>query len=129
PDQRPVADLGEHLGVGDPGLAARVRKGGRRACERGGGRGRPQAPSPPGAGKLLRWHRREYHARASEALRCGILAAGMSQENLELVMSLQRSGEEDFSQLIRDDERWRMIAVAAAPIVHGDVISERPGVP
>jgi hypothetical protein len=53
----------------------------------------------------------------------------MSQENLELVMSLQRSGEEDFSQLIRDDERWRMIAVAAAPIVHGDVISERPGVP
>lgn len=53
----------------------------------------------------------------------------MSQENLELVMSLQRSGEEDFSQLIRDDEKWRTLAVAAEPIVHEDVISERPGVP
>jgi ketosteroid isomerase-like protein len=55
--------------------------------------------------------------------------SAMSQENLELVMSLQRSGEEDFSQLIRDGEKWRLIALAAAPLVHEDVVSARPGVP
>jgi ketosteroid isomerase-like protein len=53
----------------------------------------------------------------------------MSQENVHLVMSLQRSGEEDFAQLIRDDERWRALAVSAAPLVHEDAVSIRPGVP
>lgn len=53
----------------------------------------------------------------------------MSQQNLELVMSLQRSGEEDFSQLIRDEAKWQRLAVAAAPLVHEDAISARPGVP
>jgi ketosteroid isomerase-like protein len=53
----------------------------------------------------------------------------MSQENVQLVMSLQRSGEEDFAQLIRDDVRWRQLAEAAAPLVHEDAVSIRPGVP
>jgi ketosteroid isomerase-like protein len=53
----------------------------------------------------------------------------MSQENVELVMSLQRSGDEDFAQLIRDDERWRRLAAAAAPLVHADAVSVRPGIP
>ena len=50
-------------------------------------------------------------------------------ENVELVMALQRSGEEDFVQLIRDDDRWRQVAAAAAPVVHEDAISVRPGIP
>ena len=53
----------------------------------------------------------------------------MSRENVELVMSLQRSGEEDFAQLIRDDDEWSRLAAAAAPVVHPDAISIRPGVP
>ncbi len=53
----------------------------------------------------------------------------MSQENVELVIALQRSAEEDFVQLIADDERWRQVAAAAAPVVHDDVISVRPGIP
>jgi len=53
----------------------------------------------------------------------------MSQENVELVMALQRSAEEDFVQLIADDERWRQVAAAAAPVVHDDVVSVRPGIP
>src|SRR2546423_14729853 len=44
-------------------------------------------------------------------------------------MALQRSGEEDFVQLIRDDERWREVAAGAAPVVHEDAISVRPGIP
>jgi hypothetical protein len=53
----------------------------------------------------------------------------MSRENVELVMSLQRSGDEDFSQLIRDDAQWRRLAAAAAPVVHEDAVSVRPGIP
>jgi ketosteroid isomerase-like protein len=53
----------------------------------------------------------------------------MSEENVELVMSLQRAGDEDFAQLIRDDERWRLLAAAAAPLVHEDAVSVRPGIP
>ena len=44
-------------------------------------------------------------------------------------MALQRSAEEDFVQLIADDERWRQVAAAAAPVVHDDVINVRPGIP
>ena len=44
-------------------------------------------------------------------------------------MALQRSAEEDFVQLIADDERWRQVAAAAAPVVHEDVISVRRGIP
>ena len=53
----------------------------------------------------------------------------MSQENMELVMSLQRSGKEDFTQLIRDDDKWQALADAAAPLVHEDAVSVRPDVP
>jgi ketosteroid isomerase-like protein len=53
----------------------------------------------------------------------------MSQENVEIVLSLQRSGEEDFAELIRDDERWRQLAAAAAPLVHDDAVSIRPDIP
>src|SRR6185437_14983698 len=53
----------------------------------------------------------------------------MSQENVELVLALQRSAEEDFVQLIADDERWRQVAASAAPVVHDDVVSVRPGIP
>ena len=45
-------------------------------------------------------------------------------------MALQRSAEENFVQLIAGDERWRQVAAAAAaPVVHDDVISVRPGIP
>ena len=44
-------------------------------------------------------------------------------------MALQRSAEEDFVQLIADDERWRQVPAAAAPVVHEDVISVRRGIP
>ena len=53
----------------------------------------------------------------------------MSRENVEIVMSLQRSGDEDFAQLMRDDERWQRLAAAAAPLVHEDAVSIRPGIP
>jgi ketosteroid isomerase-like protein len=53
----------------------------------------------------------------------------MSQENVEIVMSLQRSGQEDFALLIRDNERWRQLAADAAPLVHEDAVSIRPGIP
>src|SRR6476620_9155173 len=53
----------------------------------------------------------------------------MSQQNVDSVMALQRSGEEDFARLIREDERWQQVAERAAPVVHVDAISVRPGVP
>jgi hypothetical protein len=53
----------------------------------------------------------------------------MSRENVELVMGLQRAAEEDFVQLIRDDQRWRQVANAAAPVVHEHAVSARPGIP
>jgi hypothetical protein len=53
----------------------------------------------------------------------------VSQANVDLVMALQRAADEDFAQLIRDDERWRQVAAAAAPVVHDDAVSVRPGVP
>jgi ketosteroid isomerase-like protein len=53
----------------------------------------------------------------------------VSQENVDLVMSLQRTGDEDFARLIRDDARWRKLATSAAPLVHADAVSIRPGVP
>ena len=53
----------------------------------------------------------------------------MSQENVDLVLGLQRSGEEDFARLIREDERWREVAERAAPVVREDAVSVRPGVP
>ena len=53
----------------------------------------------------------------------------MSQENVDLVIGLQRSGEEDFARLIREDERWRCVADGASPVVHEDAVSIRPGVP
>jgi ketosteroid isomerase-like protein len=53
----------------------------------------------------------------------------MSQENVDIVMSLQRAVDEDFTQLIQDDEQWRQLATAAAPLVHDDAVSIRPGIP
>jgi ketosteroid isomerase-like protein len=53
----------------------------------------------------------------------------MSEENVELVMALQRGREEDFVQLIRDDEKWAQLAEAVAPFVHADAETVRPGLP
>ena len=53
----------------------------------------------------------------------------MSQENVAIVRSLQDLSEEDFAKQIRDDGAWRELAAAAAPRVHADLVSTRPGVP
>jgi ketosteroid isomerase-like protein len=53
----------------------------------------------------------------------------VSQENVELVMSLQRAPDDDFVQLIRDDEMWAQLAEAAAPFVHAGAETARPGLP
>jgi hypothetical protein len=51
----------------------------------------------------------------------------MPQENVELVMGLQRAPDDDFVQLIRDDEMWAQLAEAVAPFVHAGVETARPG--
>jgi hypothetical protein len=53
----------------------------------------------------------------------------VSKEHVDLVMALQRAADEDFVRLIQDDARWREVASAAAPVVHDDVVSVRPGIP
>jgi ketosteroid isomerase-like protein len=53
----------------------------------------------------------------------------MSQENVALVLALQRAPDEDFVRLLRDDELWDELARAAAPFVHAYCESARPGVP
>ena len=53
----------------------------------------------------------------------------MSQESVELVMGLQRAPDEDFVQLIRDDEMWAQWAEAVAPFVHAAAETARPGLP
>jgi len=53
----------------------------------------------------------------------------MSQENVELVMVLQRAPDEDLVQLMRDDEKWAQLAEAVAPFVHADAETVRPGLP
>ena len=53
----------------------------------------------------------------------------MSQENVEIVLGLQRSGDEDFASLIREDERWQRVVADAAPVVHEDAVSIRPDAP
>jgi ketosteroid isomerase-like protein len=53
----------------------------------------------------------------------------MSQENVELVMSLQRAPDDDFVQLIRDDEKWVQLVEAVAPYVHAGAETSRPGLP
>lgn len=53
----------------------------------------------------------------------------MSQENVELVMALQRAPDDDFVQLIRDDEMWARLAEAVAPFVHAEAQTLRPGLP
>ena len=53
----------------------------------------------------------------------------MSQENVELVMALQRAPDDDFVQLIRDDEPWAQLAEAVAPFVHSGAETTRPGLP
>ena len=53
----------------------------------------------------------------------------MSQENVELVMALQRAPNDDFVQLIRDDEKWAQLAEAVAPFVHAAAETVRPGLP
>jgi ketosteroid isomerase-like protein len=53
----------------------------------------------------------------------------MSQENVELVMGLQRAPGDDFVQLLRDDEMWAQLAEAVAPFVHADAKTARPGLP
>jgi ketosteroid isomerase-like protein len=53
----------------------------------------------------------------------------MSQENVELVMALQRAPDDNFVQLIRDDEQWVQLAEAVAPFVHAGAETARPGLP
>jgi ketosteroid isomerase-like protein len=53
----------------------------------------------------------------------------VSQENVELVMSLQRAPDDDFVQLIRDDETWGQLVEAVAPFVHAEAETVRPGLP
>jgi ketosteroid isomerase-like protein len=53
----------------------------------------------------------------------------MSQENVDLVMALQRAPDDDFVRLIRDDELWAQLAQAVAPFVHADAETARPGLP
>ena len=53
----------------------------------------------------------------------------MSQDNVELVMALQRAPDDDFVQLIRDDELWAQLAEAVAPFVHAGAETARPGLP
>jgi ketosteroid isomerase-like protein len=53
----------------------------------------------------------------------------MSQESVELVMGLQRAPDDDFAQLIRDDETWAQLAEAVAPFVHAEAETVRPGLP
>jgi ketosteroid isomerase-like protein len=53
----------------------------------------------------------------------------MSEENVELVMGLQRAPDDDFVQLIRDDEMWARLAEAVAPFVHAGAETARPGLP
>jgi ketosteroid isomerase-like protein len=53
----------------------------------------------------------------------------MSQESVELVMGLQRAPDDDFAQLIGDDELWAQLAEAVAPFVHAEAETVRPGLP
>jgi ketosteroid isomerase-like protein len=53
----------------------------------------------------------------------------MSQENVELVMALQRAPGDDFVQLIRNDEMWGRLVEAVAPFVHARAETVRPGLP
>jgi ketosteroid isomerase-like protein len=53
----------------------------------------------------------------------------MSQENVDLVMALQRAPDDDLVQLIRDDELWGQLAEAVAPFVHAGAETVRPGLP
>jgi ketosteroid isomerase-like protein len=53
----------------------------------------------------------------------------MSHQNVELVMGLQRAPDDDFVQLIRDDELWAQLAEAVAPFVHAGAKTARPGLP
>jgi hypothetical protein len=53
----------------------------------------------------------------------------MSQANVDLVMGLQRAPDDDFVQLLRDDEMWAQLAEAVAPFVHEEAETARPGLP
>lgn len=53
----------------------------------------------------------------------------MSQENVDLVMSLQLAPDADLVQLIRDDEMWAGLVEAVRPFVHAEAETYRPGVP
>jgi ketosteroid isomerase-like protein len=53
----------------------------------------------------------------------------MSQENVELVMSLWPGPDEDAAQVWRDDEMWGQWREAAAPHVHEDYELVTTGLP
>jgi ketosteroid isomerase-like protein len=44
----------------------------------------------------------------------------MSQENVEMVLSLYEAPDVDYAQLVRDDSLWNEQAEALAPLVHAD---------
>ena len=48
---------------------------------------------------------------------------------MQLVMGLQRAPDDDFVQLIRDDEMWAQLAEAVARFVHAGAETARPGLP
>ena len=49
-------------------------------------------------------------------------SAGDEDENVQLVMGLQRAPDDDFVQLIRDDEMWAQLAEAVAPSLHAGAV-------
>jgi ketosteroid isomerase-like protein len=53
----------------------------------------------------------------------------MSQENVEIVMGLQRDPDDDFVQLLRDDGMWAQLVQDVAPFVHPAAETARPGLP
>jgi ketosteroid isomerase-like protein len=53
----------------------------------------------------------------------------MSQENVEIVMGLQRDPDDDFVQLLRDDGKWAQLVQAVAAFVHVAAETARPGLP
>jgi len=53
----------------------------------------------------------------------------MSQQNVELVTSLQLAPDVDVAELFRDDDMWSELANAVAPFFHPNFESVPPGVP
>ena len=53
----------------------------------------------------------------------------MSQENVELVVSVHPAPDVDMAQLFRDDDMWSELVNAVEPLFHPDFETVPPGVP